>query len=607
MKWLFFFLIIPTLFLSSYIYSQQTLIDSSNQANLGELFRQKGIALKNQGEYNKAEEQYNVSLNIYNNLGDSIGIANVLNNLALVFSRKNENTKALEYYYKAIDLNQRIKYKKGLIKNYLNLGNFFFYQNDFDQSLEYFYLCKELLENNENSKMLALILTGIGNILSNNDYKYSNLNKAQKEYISALIIYEQLNDSLNISRIYNNLGAINFSRQKYNDAINYYIKGLSIKQKLNDQRGILVTYLNIGNALKKTEEYAQSLVYYEKGKVLAEELKDGRHYLSLLSNIVNVNMALGNIEQTTKLFDEYRELRDSIFNEEKSRQLSELQTLYETGQKEHELEKQILVNKQQTKQNQRLFWLSVILTGVILAALILYYQRQKVRKHLRDKEDQLHHQELSRLEKEQEINLLNSLMKGQEEERKRIAEDLHDRLGAKLSAIKLFYESFRNTNDKRFQKIKQLLDETINETREIAHNLASATLTQFGLKLALRDFVDTIHASNKIEAHFSCTNFTARLPKKTEQALYYVIQELVTNTLRHADASSLSIQLTKYDNDTLSIVYEDNGKGFDVAKVKESGMGIKNIKARLSHVNASLTIDSNIGSGATFLMVVSCT
>ncbi|MDH5367191.1 MAG: sensor histidine kinase [Cyclobacteriaceae bacterium] len=611
MKWLFFFISISTSGLFS--FSQTPLIDSiktttttNKKKELGEIFRRQGISFKNQGKYKKAEECYNFALNIYLELSDSIGISSVYNSFALLLSKKGNKPEALKYFYQAININEKINYSIGLTNNYLNLGNFFFHQNDFDQSLEYFYLCKKLLNHDENRKMLALIHTGIGNILSNNDYKHNSLDKAQKEYISALIIYQQLKDSLNISRVYNNLGYINERQNNYDDAINYYTNGLSIKQKLNDQKGILISHLNIGNTLRKKKEYTKSLNYYEKGKAMAELLKDGENYLNILSNIVNVHMALGNMELATKLFDEYRDLRDSIFNEEKSRQLSELQTLYETGQKELALKKQILVNKQKTKQNQRLFWLSVILSGFILTAMILYYQRQKVRKHLRDKEAQLHHQELSKLEKEQEITLLNSLMKSQEEERKRIAEDLHDRLGAKLSAIKLFHESSKNTNDKRSKKVRQLLDETINETREIAHNLASATLTQFGLKLALKDLIDTINASNKIEAHFSCTNFNTRLSEKTEQAIYYVIQELITNTLRHAEASSLSIHLTKYENSNLSIVYEDNGKGFDVENIQKDSMGIKNIKARLSHVNASLTIDSNVGSGSTFLMVVSC-
>ena len=123
----------------------------------------------------------------------------------------------------------------------------------------------------------------------------------------------------------------------------------------------------------------------------------------------------------------------------------------------------------------------------------------------------------------------------------------------------------------------------------------------------MQDLVDTIQVSNKIEAHYSCTNFDTRLPEKTEQALYYVIQELVTNTLRHAEATALSVQLIKHDDDNmLSIVYEDNGKGFDITQIEEDSMGIKNIKARLSQINAALTIDTSIKNGAIFLMEVSC-
>ncbi|MDH5476407.1 MAG: sensor histidine kinase, partial [Cyclobacteriaceae bacterium] len=343
-----------------------------------------------------------------------------------------------------------------------------------------------------------------------------------------------------------------------------------------------------------------------KAKAIAIKLQDGENYINIISNIVTVQFSLGNNEIATKLFDEYRELKDSIYSEEKSLQLNTLQTLYETGQKEEALAEQLSVNEEKTRQNQRLIIGVLVLSGLIVAIVILLFQRQRAVKRLHIKEEELHHQELVRLEKEREISALNAMMQGQEEERKRIAEDLHDRLGAKLSAIKLFHESTQTTTNEKTARVGKLLDETITETREIAHNLASGILAQFGLQMALKDLVDTIQSSDKMEAHFSCTNFDNRLNEKTEQALYYVMQELVTNTLRHAEATSLSIQLTQYDTNLLSIVYEDNGKGFDVAQVEGDSMGLKNIRARLSQVNAQLTIDASPKNGSTFLMEVPC-
>ena len=233
---------------------------------------------------------------------------------------------------------------------------------------------------------------------------------------------------------------------------------------------------------------------------------------------------------------------------------------------------------------------------------MLFTQRQRIRGKLRDKEDQLHKQELARMEREKEIAALNAMMQGQEEGRKRIAEDLHDRLGAKLSAIKLFHESAR-TRDERTRKVGQLLDETIHETREIAHNLASGILTQLGLVPALEDFVNTMGATDKMDMQLSTTNLGERLPKELENALYHIVQELVTNTFRHANASAVSIQLIRHSSKALTVVYEDNGKGFDVdTPIPMNGMGLGNVRARLSLFSGKLVIDSAPGSGSTFLI-----
>ena len=606
MKRIVFLIQIHILCISS--YAQQSFVDSirevstyDNEAELAEIFRRKGVFFKNQGEYGKSEECYNTSLTIYTELGDTSSIASVLNNLGLLFFTKSDNMPALEYYYTSVKLNQRINNRIGLVKNYLNLGNFFLVQNDFGQALEYYYQCKEKLKEEENKYILASIYLGIGNILSNSDYNNGDLEKAQMEYLSALSIYKQISDSLNVSRVYNNLGTISYNQQRYDDAINYFTKGLEIKLKINDQKGILIGHYNIGNALLKKKEYSQSLHYYERGKEIAAELGDGTNYLHIISNLVNVYMALGKADSAASLFEKYNLLRDSIFNEEKSRQLTELQTQYEIEKTASELEQQKIVTEGKAAQNRILIIVIISLVVLAIAVVVLFMQRQRAVKHLKDKEDQLHREEMNRLQKEQDIQSLHAMMEGQEKERKRIAEDLHDRLGAKLSAIKLFHESSRKDLNK-FEKVDEMLNETINETREIAHNLAPSTLTKYGLVQALEDLLETLQLTDKIEAEFSHTNLENRLPEGVETTLYYIVQELVTNTIRHSEADSLSIQLSCHEGGLVNLCYEDNGKGFDPASLPEDSMGLRNMKTRLASFAGKLSIDSAPNRGATFIV-----
>jgi len=590
--------------------AQKALVDSIRQVStynsreeLAEIFRQNGIAFKNVGAYNKAEQCYNESLAISKELGDSTSIGTVLNSLALFYAKSGENADALKFFYRAIEVNKRIHNRKGLTNNYLNLGNFFFLQKNFGQSLKYFFLCKEQLEKG-NSRTLASIHVGIGNILTDDDYEFNNREIAQDEYSSALVIYQQLGDSLNTSKVYNNLGRISYLKGKYDDAIDYYNKGIIIKENLKDRKGILIACLNIGNALHKRKEYAESLTYYKRGKQIAEELKDAVNYLHIISNIVNVHIALGDVDLANQLFEEYNELRDSVFNEEKSRQLSELQTLYETEKTAQELSLQKTATAEKAAQNRILVIVVISLTLLAIAVVVLFLQRQRAVKHLRVKEEELHKQEVSRLQKEQDIQSLHAMMEGQDQERKRIAEDLHDRLGAKLSAIKAFHESEQSTGNK-FKKVDEMLNETISETREIAHNLAPSALTKYGLVQALKELLDTLQATNKLSTQFSFTNLEQRLPEAIETALYYIVQELITNTLRHSEADSMSITLALHEDGGLNLCYEDNGKGFDMASLPKDSMGLRNMRTRLAPFSGLLSIDSSPNHGVTFIIDIS--
>ncbi|MCB0505974.1 MAG: sensor histidine kinase, partial [Cyclobacteriaceae bacterium] len=394
------------------------------------------------------------------------------------------------------------------------------------------------------------------------------------------------NDSTNIALAYNNIGALLFHQQKLDSAANYYNRSLSIKKSLNDYKGLMVTYLNLGNVYKEQGNYGIALDYYLKGEDLAVEYEDDVNYLDLVTNIIKCKIRLGDLEEADSLFAIYNSLNDSIYNEAKMKSLKELEVMYETEKKGRELEDQI----QQTREKTRLSYWSIgiaVAIGVVSIVIITFFiQRQRLLQRLRD-------QEVDRLQKEQEIKELNAMMQGQEEERNRIAEDLHDRLGARLSAVKLLAEQGGNGKE-----LSEMLEASIKETREISHNLSTDMLTRFGLANAIKDLISTVNASNKIEGDFTTTNLDQRLSVEIERPLYYMISELINNTLKHASATSFFIQLTKDDEDnSLSVLYEDDGVGFEITSVSMKGMGMKNLKARVEGLKGKLTLDSSPGKG----------
>lgn len=206
--------------------------------------------------------------------------------------------------------------------------------------------------------------------------------------------------------------------------------------------------------------------------------------------------------------------------------------------------------------------------------------------------------------KESEINSLNSMLQGQEQERKRLAQEIHDGVGPVLSTIKMslanIESAFEGTNEKlgvQFRKSYQMIDEVANDIRSISHNLLPKVLIDFGLKDALQTICEKVEDARGLQVDFMNSGFEGRLEEATELGLYRVCQELINNTLKYAEASKITIQLIQRQGEII-LMYEDDGKGFYPDAVSE-GIGMMNIHHRIKAVAGEVIIDSQPGRGMT--------
>lgn len=201
--------------------------------------------------------------------------------------------------------------------------------------------------------------------------------------------------------------------------------------------------------------------------------------------------------------------------------------------------------------------------------------------------------------------LLQSSLEAQESERKRIASDLHDSVGSTLSAIRLYLNQLKQESDPGYyQNLKQettgLIDNAIANIRAITRNLLPPSLEQFGLIAALEDLCRRMNDLDFIEVEFQCPH-EQRFSSQLEVAVYRVVQELLNNTLKHAAASRIRLQL-QVQREMLKLIYEDNGQGFKTQSWKETvqhakGLGLKSIESRLNFLNAGLEYQSEEGKG----------
>lgn len=243
---------------------------------------------------------------------------------------------------------------------------------------------------------------------------------------------------------------------------------------------------------------------------------------------------------------------------------------------------------------------------LIVIALLLLKRLQQARR-LTEQEKLLHIRTVDGLMHKQEINAINSMLEGQEKERDRMAKDLHDRLGSMLGSIKANMAGLEDRaeqmqHDEQCVKVNKLLDQAVGELRQISHNMAAATLSRFGLEKALKDLRETIHINGRLSVELVVFGLDHRLERSMELAVYRMVQELVGNVLKHAQAKELSIAVT-HTLGRLSVVVSDDGKGFDTTLPAE-GMGLGNVRSRASALSAIVQVDSTPGKGTTVIVEV---
>ena len=212
--------------------------------------------------------------------------------------------------------------------------------------------------------------------------------------------------------------------------------------------------------------------------------------------------------------------------------------------------------------------------------------------------------------KRKQVEQIKAMVATQEEERKRISRDLHDDVGTKLSALKLFvsalHEKASQTNNEEMKTLaissEQFITEAVQDVRQLLQNLSPAVLEQFGYTIAVEALVNKINESKQIHFELSIFGMNGSIKKDYDLALYRITQELINNVLKHAKAKNVSLQIGQRD-EKIILMIEDDGKGFETGTSKD-GYGLRNLEARTKLLHGVMTIDSHPGKGTSVLIEI---
>lgn len=252
-----------------------------------------------------------------------------------------------------------------------------------------------------------------------------------------------------------------------------------------------------------------------------------------------------------------------------------------------------------------IFLMSIgILIMVALALAFVWYFNRAQKQILRQ---QMYNQQLE-LQYQQELLQKNLLV--QEEERRRIASDLHDEISSKLNVLHLNVHRLRKMEpqtqdyDQTVDDINGLISNTLDATRRISHELMPPTLEDFGLIEAVKELSQHVSQSGAAQVRFESEVTRQEIgDATTELNLFRIIQELISNSLRHGKANLIDIRFSRRDQ-RLELYYRDNGKGFDLAQTEKKGLGLRNIESRVRIIGASFQVNSKPGEGFELIMSI---
>ncbi|WP_436831699.1 tetratricopeptide repeat-containing sensor histidine kinase [Parapedobacter sp. DT-150] len=420
----------------------------------------------------------------------------------------------------------------------------------------------------------------------------------------------------------------------------------SVRRLLADHTGsrYYLEYLEgEGRFYRKSGNYARSLDSIEAGIALAEDLNDtlrkegmlNEKFLTLFqqgnyqaaervlsgvaqhpvtpfaatravyyTNLAETYEKLGDMHNAFRWQKAYSVLSDSLHETHYKEKMHQLETRYRTAENTREIAtlKAGKTAAELEANNNRLFnWLLGAVCLFLLAATIFSLAYYRSHRRLTTQQEINHRQQLREMEQQQELAVTRAMLEGEERERKRVARDLHDGLGGMLAGVKFNLSGWaanhlHQPNDTDFYRVIEQLDNSVGELRRIARNMMPETLLKFGLETALKDLSE-FYMHDGLHIDFQPFGIDRNISLPLQITIYRIVQELLSNAVRHGHASDIVLQCSQHNRDFL-ITVEDNGIGFDTKRLSgKTGLGLENVKNRVEYYKGKIEIISSPNEG----------
>ncbi|PZU79819.1 MAG: hypothetical protein DI529_17175 [Chryseobacterium sp.] len=546
---------------------------------LSQVYSDLGAVHFRNNDYKKSEENYLKSYKIRKEQGNKAGIAKLNNNLANIYQSTFRYKKAMQMYLEALQYFENIGDSKNKYITKANIGALFTNFKNYDQAEKYIkesisYFEKQEQTTETNSRLCEYYLNIGKNYQGKKDYE-----KAQTFFDKSLKICQQVGNNQGIAFSARNKANLILMKKQKADSL-----ALANIKTSEQYRKILHSKIDIeSNELELAQNYIVSNDLVKAKKILLkikpvfEKEKSQDNLLSVYNLLTEIYHKTNQSDSADFYFKRYIKTNDNLINTSIREESTELEQKYETEKKQN------LINQQQFEIKQKNIWLifgGILFLTTLISAFFIY-------KNYKNKQDKKLQKEIFR-QKEMETK---ALFEGEQNERIRIARDLHDSVGQMLSLVKMNLSSQEQTSEN--DNVQSLVDKTISEVRNISHNLIPEELN-FGIFPALENLTDKVNSSSKTKMELQIPDEikAIKFQKQNELSIYRIVQEVVNNMIKHSDASSVNLSIKKLEN-SLVISIKDNGKGLDDDSISNSsGIGWKNINARVHMMDGKIKIES---------------
>ncbi len=549
--------------------------------------RKKALLQSNKNDDDENIVLCNQAIKLFQEIKNKKEIGITYNTIANIYQMKGYFDLAIANYQKAAAIFENIQFYNGLTICYSNIASIYNNTEQFKNALQYNLLAYQtaLLKNDTFSEGMIAHDVSIA-------YTKNNIADSAKQYAALALKYgNSIQHDFVISYAYKAFFEYYKSKNDWQNALTNAQAALKYILKTSSTYDAGFAYCNVAESYLKLHNNTDALTSIQQAQTQAKQVASFQLNKRMYALYKEIAAASGDYKNAYLYAQLYQQNSDSVFFEKRNNTLNELETKYQTAQKETKIAQQ---QSEIQQSRTRLLIAALLFLIVFVGSFVLYFIFKQRQKLLQNK--------IITIEQQKKLELTQAIIDGEEQERTRLAKELHDGIGGLMSMLKLQFTNFKKRHteiqqDTEYNSALDLLNTASQDIRKISHALMPSALERLGLIDAVEQFCTSMQSSAGFEIDFQHYGLEDRLPQRFELLVYRIIQELLNNIVKYAEAKEVLIQLSKNEK-IFSVAIEDDGKGFDLSSIKnKDGIGLHSMQKRIELLGGRMDIDSSIGKG----------